>query len=635
MESNLGESTCNESIESVCFNTDVMEDYYIERGSERQERNRSSKRLSIALLIIENIRGFLSYLSSSPSPLPDETQTVVNTIYKKDNYLSLVGNTMASTVPFTQCSVDDVITNGIFETIGQDVIELFIQAHGVEEMKSRLRKVNMPYRLAMLSIVGSNMCGISSSCNDGFQKDYMLLTRDGREVTCPIYIPKIGADTHIDVTKDGVVTSVEISEQVSVDLLISAATAQLYNFCLKNDISFENTRSTMVNIQSDLYKKCGVIPDFADEIYPHTYTKLFQLIKPQNNKAYYYSPNPGEDTYTTSLGTGEYRQKIVPNYGVFVVTTSRPEDLSYTLSNTMSYTSSGPNGVLPGSSHGELCNTVDCITENLKLYNVLWDNANPSTTPIYWIETIDKRLQLFESLGIISQLTRHNLIIYWVTNMNLESPENYLTELILYFGIILGYCIEIIDPSCRCSTHNAREYKCFDLAFQRKKYVKKLNKSSYLFNKAANDLMGLNEYKACEVGWMDTSEYAYRKRVETWLSILNHTDVESMLKELIKSNVVCSDFAGVAKTIYYISKLKPKLTETVKPRRSVKSSKKTVRKATVQKPTRASKKRGSTIKPSIEENIVEEEIPESYGGSIRQRTRQPLKHKTRKTIRII
>ena len=131
--------------------------------------------------------------------------------------------------------------------------------------------------------------------------------------------------------------------------------------------------------------------------------------------------------------------------------------------------------------------------------------------------------------------------------MNIDSPENYLTEIILYFGIILGYCIEIIDPSCRMCALSASKYKNFKLAYQTKPRVSKNKRFSYILNTAITDTMGMERYEGCKDGWKDKNIFDSTNRIEKWLKILNHTEVDDMLNELRIDYTVGKDFASIVK----------------------------------------------------------------------------------------
>ena len=131
--------------------------------------------------------------------------------------------------------------------------------------------------------------------------------------------------------------------------------------------------------------------------------------------------------------------------------------------------------------------------------------------------------------------------------MNIDSPENYLTEIILYFGIILGYCIEIIDPSCRMCADTATKYKNFKLAYQPKPKVNKNKRLSYILNTAITDTMGMERYEGCKDGWDDKTMFDSINRIEKWLKILNHTEVNDMLNELRVDYTVGKDFASIVK----------------------------------------------------------------------------------------
>lgn len=556
--------TIHEAKDEPSVDIETCEDYST-RVLERQKRNEMRKKTSIVVSIINAITNFLPpYNKILLQDFQESFEHIQTTLGTIDPSLSLTYDNSG----FVQCTVNEVKDSEIFGDFGRDVIELFIQAHGVEIMDMKLKNKNVPYNLGMLSVVPANMCGMMNRCPNGFNRSIVINTSTG-PIECHIYVPKKGADSEV-ISKSNI--AVSVNDAISLDLMITVATAQISNFCRNYNLYFapsyisdKDRLDAIIYLQSEIYKSCNDTLSFVvDEIYS-TRKNLMQLIRPQNDKAYYYLPNEDENMVKRSVFKAEYRQQIVPVYGVYVVHSHREgDDFKYSLSNTMEYSASGPRCKVPGFDNlpayvqkrfiGESvevpCDTIDRMTDNIKSYNILWDKKHPTSTQLYWLEQIDITLENFVQERIISPLTRNNLIVYWITNMNVESPENYLTELILYFGIILGYCIEIIDPSCRCSTKNASEYKCFDLAYQGKCKPSKNSRLSYILNTAVTDATSLAKYRPCSSGWEYTDETINNERIRLWLKILNHTEVDDMLEELRMTNVVGKDLAGIVKMAY-------------------------------------------------------------------------------------
>ena len=349
----------------------------------------------------------------------------------------------------------------------------------------------------------------------------------------------------------------------------------------------------------------------------------------------FYTPNKGEDdVYLTidgvSTTVGEYGQKTVPIYGLFVIKATDEQDNLYSLSNTMEYIPPhDPRAVLPGRSEsintGQFknqsvldyygkCDEINCITTNINAYNILWDSNVNKVTPMYWLNKIDDRLKFLENYRVISPAARTNLINYWIINMNVVSPQNFLTEIILYFGIILGYSIDLLDPSCRNITDDAAKFKCYELAHRNipsSKESKKgsssstASKQSYLFNRTSMDISGMGRYIPPEAGWLAKTDSDNRYRIQRWLSILSHDNVADMLDSLRTSNKVCSKFANVVRHTQILAKM-PKTLPPPPPMKEV------VKRKTVGLVKPAPARRSS--------RVTEQTAP--YSGKVRTQTRK-------------
>jgi len=539
------------------LDTDVCEDF----SGRKQKRD---IRQNFIPVIISNIfTRIISYFNASGSQLPEDFKHIIETVNIIKTNDGILNRLESNHQSFVQCDVQYILDNGIFSDFGNDMIGLLVQAHGVDKIEEKLARKNAPYKLGMLSVAPANMCGIMKRCTHGFDQNIPItITKrsDSSEdsIDCPINIPKNGADSIIKIPGN-ILTTIKIQERISLDLMITAAISQLSNFCLKYNsenseytITQESRLRALIYLQDEIYTRCNnVRSEFTDEIF-NTPKNILQLIEPQNDKAYYYTENPGENEVNAGSYKGEYRQKTVPVYGLFVLYSGRMNrDSRYSLSNTMVYSDEGPKCILPGydviGTNQSSCNTIDTMTDNINAYNLLWNINKPGNTSLYWLQQIDDKLNYFIHHNIISELTRYNLILYWFTNMNIDSPENYLTEIILYFGIILGYCIEIIDPSCRMCALSASKYKNFKLAYQTKPRVSKNKRFSYILNTAITDTMGMERYEGCKDGWKDKNIFDSTNRIEKWLKILNHTEVDDMLNELRIDYTVGKDFASIVK----------------------------------------------------------------------------------------
>jgi len=593
-ESPMGESYRIESPMEECVNDKMCSElesgleYYADNIAERQEIDETIKR--------------------APGDFKDIIDRCVRII--KGTYTNFTQSLTNATMPYIQCSVDDVVREGIFERYGKETIHMYIQAHGEEDITKRLKHTNEPYKVSVLSVVGANLCGIMKRCTNGFEgfvniKTITEIKSDDGESTivegepqrCGIFIPMRSADTRV--YKDGkkaVYSSgaeIIIRSRISLDLMLTAATSQFFNFCKRYNvankehsyISEDAIREALVDLQTQIYKSCDdTIDEFADEIYPELKTSILRFIEPQCEKYLFYIPNKDENEVHLTIDgvstmVGEYGQKMVPIYGLFVIKATDEQDNLYSLSNTMEYIPPyDPRAVLPGRSESintgqfknqsELnyygkCDEINCITTNINAYNILWDSNVNKDTPMYWLNKIDDRLKFLEHYRVISPTARTNLINYWIINMNVVSPQNFLTEIILYFGIILGYSIDLLDPSCRNITDDAAKFKCYELA-HRNIPSSTASKSSYLLNRASLDISGTDRYIPPEAGWLAKTDSDNRARIQRWLSILSHDNVADMLDSLRTSNKVCSKFANVVRHAQILAKMPKTLPPSTK-----------------------------------------------------------------------
>ena len=221
----------------------------------------------------------------------------------------------------------------------------------------------------------------------------------------------------------------------------------------KSNLSFDIVHKNI----PDIYKNCGVTKFRGSKI-P---TIPFRVLTPTQDKTYWLYPNEHEDCVfrgkCTRLGCEvlEKRDQICPYYGIYVVYSSIPEDINYTLCGTkLDHTNYNLN-IMSGSATKEYWSNKleQHMTKKTEIAAVSHDLSNIATSMSKQggIMTLYEQLTRFldDDLPIAEQMVMENPL-----------PTITLRQLLEIFKIGMGYDeVIIIDPSCDSCTYSDKRFR--------------------------------------------------------------------------------------------------------------------------------------------------------------------------------
>jgi hypothetical protein len=272
---------------------------------------------------------------------------------------------------------------------------------------------------------------------------------------CPGFV--IPPPTDVELPENVELPDIEI-DGAQIDIMALSYTQQVYTFMnnipsindnIKSDLSFD----VVVKGMPSVYSNCGI------SRFPHSKISdvPFNVIPSLQDKMYQLRPNLHEDCVhrgmCSRLGCEvlEKSKQVCPYYGVYVVYSTNPEDIHYTLSGE---NSQGDNHIL-----------VNLNTEEGQHTKYYWENK----IDIYWENKIDKAIprikpRLEAERNRITSLYRKmtetlgdDIPVADKETMEEPLPEITLHEVLEIFIKGMGYDeINIIDPSCDTCVYSQR-----------------------------------------------------------------------------------------------------------------------------------------------------------------------------------